>query len=374
MTAGPGETTQDAVLNYLHRLVLATGYAVAATVHDERIGYSTPIQVAADGSSAFAGEPVLLAGPISLTTAGAPAMSQAATPAAAVPAAVPDDPHPGPGKATRVLRAVPDPAPEQSVAEADTGAPAASPVAPQPVPYGAAAETTAFAQADPLAQAAPPGPAPAPAEAAMPAQAAPAAQVTSAQAASLAPVGAPVAHAATPPPQDAVPAGATAPSLLAEPVRRINEAVGMGRIESAAAMAEQTIASAAQALGADHPEVLQLRELAAYIAFLAGDARRSFALSMEVAQIRRRHNDERALTNVQSAAAAWRGVRDPALGLALGQELIALWGELAAGGGPAAADPAQLEAARARMGRLAERARARSTAQTPTGTPHAQGR
>ncbi|MFD1660998.1 hypothetical protein ACFSL4_23020 [Streptomyces caeni] len=168
------------------------------------------------------------------------------------------------------------------------------------------------------------------------------------------------------------PAGATVPSLLAEPVLRINEAVRMGRIESAAAMAEQSIASASQTLGPEHPEVLQLRELAAYIAYLAGDAQRSFTLSMELARVRRRQEDARAVVNVQSAAAAWRAVRDPSQGLALGRELIGLWSELAVDGGPAAADTQQLEAARVRMDRLAERARV--LADNPYArSPHAHG-
>jgi hypothetical protein len=146
----------------------------------------------------------------------------------------------------------------------------------------------------------------------------------------------------------------------------------MGRIESAAAMAEQSIGSASQTLGSEHPEVLQLRELAAYIAYLAGDAQRSFALSMELARVRRRQKDARAHVNVQSAAAAWRAVGDPSQGLALGRELIGLWSELAVDGGPAAADTRQLDAARARMDRLAERARA--LAENPYAQrPHAHG-
>ncbi|MDX3641743.1 hypothetical protein [Streptomyces sp. MB09-02B] len=251
VVAGPGESVQDAVLNYLHRLVLATGHTVSAMVHDERIGFSTPLRVVADGSSHFAGEPVRFAAPRQTADLRAPA--------------APTEPAPAPPPAATVA-----PTPE---------------VAPTP-------------------------------------------------------------------------AESVAPSLLAEPVMRINEAVQRGRIESAAAMAEQSIAAATKTLGEEHPEVLQLRELAAYIAYLAGDAHRSFSLSMSLARIHRERGDVRAYINVQSAAAAWRAVRDPAQGLALGHELIGLWSELAEGGGPAAAEMQQLEAARARMGRLTERARA----------------
>ncbi|MEV3870822.1 tetratricopeptide repeat protein [Streptomyces sp. NPDC049906] len=286
---GTGEQSlQEAVLDHLHRLVLATGHPVAATVHDARIGYRTPILVTADGASAFAGAPVPLPAP----PGGAP--GAAAPPAPVLPATPLAAPAPAPAPAT--------PAPVTAVA---TAAPPVTPGAP-PLPPGWSAP----------APAAPPPPAPA-----------------------SAPAG----------------AGNTGPSLLAEPVRRINEAVGMGRIESAAAMAEQSIASAVRTLGAEHAEVLQLRELAAYIAYLAGDAPRSFALSMELARVRRRGNDAvRAFACVQSAAAAWRALRSPAEGLALGHELVTLWDDLAAAGGPAAAERAQLDAARARMGRLAE--------------------
>ncbi|MFU0235691.1 hypothetical protein ACKI1J_08005 [Streptomyces scabiei] len=296
VAAGPGESVEDSVLNYLHRLVLATGHAVNATVHDERIGFSTPLRVVADGSSHFAGEPVPLTG--------------GAVAAALMPVNGLDQ----------------SPVPEQA---ADESAPAGAP------------EPSAGTVPAVL-------PAPAPQPAVRPAPE---------------PVIAPAAVVAASPAASAATAESVAPSLLAEPVLRINEAVQRGRIESAAAMAEQSIASATKSLGEEHPEVLQLRELAAYIAYLAGDAQRSCALSMDLAKIRRRQGDVRAHVNVQSAAAAWRAVRDPSQGLAIGRELIGLWSELAADGGPAAVDPQQLEAARARMDRLAERVRIRQRSQ-----------
>jgi hypothetical protein len=139
---------------------------------------------------------------------------------------------------------------------------------------------------------------------------------------------------------------------------RINEAVKAGRIDEAAGLAERTVADAATGLGPEHPEVLRLRELAAYIAYLAGDPLRSFHLSLDLARIRHRaHDVEAAYGNVQSAATAWRAVRDPEQGLALGRDLIDLWTELATEDGPAVDDIEQLESARARMGRLTERAR-----------------
>jgi hypothetical protein len=146
---------------------------------------------------------------------------------------------------------------------------------------------------------------------------------------------------------------------LARPMARINEAVRQGRIDEAAALAEQTVAEASGTFGTEHPEVLRLRELTAYIAYLAGDPLRSFHLSLDLARLHDRLGDLRAAYgNVQSAAAAWRAVRDPLQGLHLGRDLIGVWSELATHEGPAAEDLDQLESARNRMTRLAERARA----------------
>lgn len=57
VVAGPGEEVQQAVLNRLHRIAVASGHAVLATIHDERIGYVVPLQVDPDGASRFTGEP-----------------------------------------------------------------------------------------------------------------------------------------------------------------------------------------------------------------------------------------------------------------------------------------------------------------------------
>ncbi|MEU1594394.1 hypothetical protein ABZ468_16380, partial [Streptomyces sp. NPDC005708] len=166
-----------------------------------------------------------------------------------------------------------------------------------------------------------------------------------------------VAEAVLAPESGVVPPGA-AGGPVAEPMARINAAVKQGRIEEAADLAERTVAEAWAALGAEHPDVLRLRELTAYIAYLAADALRSFHLSLDLARLRHRLGDPRgAYGNVQSAAAAWRAVRDPIQGLRLGRDLIAVWTELVADEGPAADDLDQLERARSRMVRLAERAR-----------------
>ncbi|MET9442893.1 hypothetical protein [Streptomyces sp. NPDC006610] len=139
----------------------------------------------------------------------------------------------------------------------------------------------------------------------------------------------------------------------------IGDAVRAGRPEEAAALAERALSEASATYAPDHPEHLAVVELAAYVAYLAADPLRAFRLSVDAARARHRTGDEdSAYGNVQSAATAWRAVRDPALGLELGHELIALWTALAAGNGPAAADAEELDAARTRMGRLTRRAAA----------------
>ncbi len=112
-----------------------------------------------------------------------------------------------------------------------------------------------------------------------------------------------------------------APPLLAEPLARINEAVKEGRTDRAVELADQTLEQAYGTLGPEHPEVLHLRELAAYIAYLADDQARSFQLSLDLAHARHRAGDaEAAYGNIQSAFTAWRAVRDPLLGLELGHD------------------------------------------------------
>ncbi|WP_328749601.1 hypothetical protein OHT57_29655 [Streptomyces sp. NBC_00285] len=147
-------------------------------------------------------------------------------------------------------------------------------------------------------------------------------------------------------------------AVLVEPVARISEAVQEGRTEAAAELAERTVTQASDSLGGEHPDVLRVRELAAYIAYLGGEPIRAAEISLDLAAIQHRTGDaEAAYGNVQSAATAWKAVRDPLQGLALGRELLTLWTDMAAGEGPAADDRGKLESARARMLRLAERAR-----------------
>ncbi|MGW0470329.1 tetratricopeptide repeat protein [Streptomyces coeruleorubidus] len=376
--AAPGEEIQQAVLNRLHHIAQATGHPILATVHDERIGYVVPLQVDPDGSSRFTAEPVRTAPPEDAVAAETPAAGAATEPPA------PERLDPQDDRATHVLRPVPEPGrgtaptfPLRAVPEpqsADQPPPAfesrAVPEAPHPepedtppgpaTPPGTVAPPTGEFGPPPLMDVRPlpvPGTGPGPNRTREPLPMSEAELLAAEADAKPTPVRGfdAVAEAML----GDEPIGAPgAPVLLAEPIARINEAVKEGRIDAAAGLAEQTVVDASGTLGPEHPEVLRLRELTAYVAYLAGDPLRAFRLSLDLAGAHRRTGDaEAAYGNVQSAATAWRAVRDPAVGLKLGRDLIGLWTELAAEEGPAAEEIEQLESARARMGRLTERAR-----------------
>ncbi|MFE7942051.1 tetratricopeptide repeat protein [Streptomyces griseoincarnatus] len=524
--AGPGEEIQQAVLNRLHRIAVATGHAVHATVRDERIGYVVPLRVAPDGFSTFAAQPVQLRGVRDREQASPETPAPGIPPAPEKPRGpAPQSPPAGPhtDRPTHLLRPVPEPEAPEDLRPAATSE-ATRDARPTPAPEGRQPEARRPEARQPEARrpearqpearrpearqpearrpearqpeapatpgpsaptpGAPAAPAAVPAPGAVPASGAPGSQVSapltpvqdvtptfplhpspgigtgtgggtrtgtgsgtgtesgtgtgcgtgtesgfgsgsgsgtgseapydspptfrlrrvpppgtvapptgvfgpppdmdarphpapSGAATAPAPVRTPTSDLAAaldsdPDPRPTPPRGfdavaeavlgdepaAPAGSPLAAPVERINEAVRAGRIDTAAALADETLEQAAQALGAEHPEVLRLRELTAYIAYLAGEPVRAFRLSLDLAVVCRRAGDsEAAYGNVRSAATAWRGVRDPLLGLELGHDLIALWTELASEGGPAADEEEELDSARARMGRLTTRAR-----------------
>ncbi|GAA2421745.1 tetratricopeptide repeat protein [Streptomyces glaucus] len=355
VAAAPGQEIHHAVLDRLHRIALAAGRPVLATVHDERIGYVVPLQVDTDGSSRFTAEPVRTAPP---PDAARPPVPPRPT---APPAGVPDPQRPRHDTPAHVLRRPPGPAEEASAPTFPLRAIPDPRPRPQP-PGGSAPAVPPGAVPEPAGGAAPGTVAPPTGEFGPP----PPMDAVLGSAPSAGPESDPDPRPTPPRGFDAVaeavlgggPAGA-GPAHLAEPVTRINEAVKAGRLEAAAHLAEQTLAQASGTLGPEHPETLRLRELAAYIAYLSGDPVRAFHLSLDLARAHRGAGDaEAAYGNVQSAATAWRAVRDPVRGLDLGRDLIGLWTGLAAEGGPAADDIEQLESARARMGRLTERARA----------------
>ncbi|WP_282703342.1 tetratricopeptide repeat protein [Streptomyces sp. CC219B] len=299
----PGQEVQQAVLAHLHRIALAAGRPVLATVHDERIGCAVPLQVNPDGSSVLTAEPTRDTS-IPDTPTHLLRRTRPTTPATPTPPTGTFGPPPP-------MHPDPDPHPHPLPTPPSTPAPAPTPI------------FTPAPALDPEPKPTPPRGFDAVAEAVL---------------------------------DDEPTVGGA--GLLAEPVARVNEAVREGRTQEAARLAEETVAQASRALGPEHPEVLRLRELTAYIAYLAGDPTRALTLSLDLARLHRRARDgEAAYGNVLSAATAWRAVRDPEQGLRLGRELIDLWTALAADGGPAAEEPDRLESAHARMRRLTDRAR-----------------
>ncbi|MEU0334102.1 hypothetical protein [Streptomyces sp. NPDC006193] len=341
VAAAPGEEIQRVVLDHLQRLAISLGAPVRATVRDDRAGCVVPLEVSADGSSRVTGEPARIPAPQPRTAAVSPGTVRPPTgqfgPAPAMAAPVTDAPA------------------------ADTRAGGADARAAHPrEPAGAAHTRDRTGTARPGHGTARPEAGNArPARTSAPAAAAP-----------PAPVAVPPREASAPAPPrgfDAVaeevlgdgPLTETAEGaeLLAEPMTRISEAVRDGRVDTAAELADRALAEASAVLGPHHTEVLHLRELRAYIAYLAGDPVRAFRLSLDLARLRRTARDgEAAYGNLQSAATAWRAVRDPEEGLRLGRDLIDLWTDLTAEPGPAADDPRPLESARARMVRLTDRA------------------
>ncbi|MEV0695133.1 tetratricopeptide repeat protein [Streptomyces sp. NPDC050388] len=370
VVAGPDEEVQQAVLNRLHRIAVASGHTVLATIHDERTGYVVPLRVDPDGASHFAGEPVPME-PAAPTPAPVPApipvrdsaptfrlrpvpeSVEAVPPGTVVPPTgefgppplMDTRPHPAP-EADRGRHPAPARTPRTPQAPLIPPAPSAPPIPP-------AARTPA--PLPPADRTPPPAPGAAPPRTPEP--------VAEAQ---PEPALAPDLKPAPPRGFDAVaeavlgdePPAAPGETHLAEPMGRINEAVRAGRIDTAARLAGEAVTEASRTLGPEHPEVLRLRELSAYIAYLGDEPLHAFRLSLDLAGIHRRAGDaEAAYGNVRSAATAWRAVRDPLRGLELGRGLIELWTELAAEDGPAADEIEELESARTRMGRLTDRAR-----------------
>ncbi|WP_416237064.1 hypothetical protein [Streptomyces sp. RB17] len=313
VVAAPGEEIQQAVLNHLQRLAISIGAPIRATIHDDLAGCVVPLEVSADGSSRVTGQAVRVAAQAKSGAAGvASPQGMRDVPPAKRPAPVPAGTVQAPTGQF-------GPAPVMSVAET-----------PAPVLSATRAPAPVIDVVEP--EPAPTTPAPTPAR--------------GFDAVAEEVLG-----------DEPVTETAEGAELLTEPMTRINEAVRSGRIEAAAQLTDRTVTEAATVLGPGHAEVLHLRELSAYIAYLGGDPVRACRQSLDLARLRRQARDaEAAYGNVQSAATAWRAVRDPEEGLRLGRDLIELWADLTSEPGPAADDPRPLESARARMVRLTDRA------------------
>ncbi|MDN3258305.1 hypothetical protein QWJ26_00450 [Streptomyces sp. CSDS2] len=321
VAAAPGEEIQQAVLNRLQSLAISVGAPIHATVHDDLAGCVVPLEVSADGSSRVTGEPVRLTAPRTPDTAVAAPTGPGAPQASAGPSGPPPAPD------ARTVTA--------GTRDAGTGMGAGVSTASGTGTSTGTASGTGASAGTALGLGLPydePAPAQTP------------------------------AHGFDAVAEEVLGDGpltetAEGAELLAEPLGRINEAVRAGRVDAAAELAERTLAEASAVFGPHHAEVLHVRELSAYIAYLADDPVRACRLSLELAGLRRQAGDgQAAYGNLQSAATAWRAVRDPEEGLRLGRDLIGLWTDLGAEPGPAADDPRPLEAARARMIRLTDRA------------------
>ncbi|MFC7907814.1 tetratricopeptide repeat protein [Streptomyces nigra] len=381
VTAAPGEEIQRAVLTHLHRIAVAAGHPVHAMVHDERIGYVVPLCVEQDGSSRYTAEPLRTEPAHVPDTPGVPV-----PPASSVV-------EPEEDRATRVLRPRRAPEPDapptfrlRTVSRrTDDAAPGtvAAPLGefgPPPVMdgYGPAADagSTDAPAPDAPASDARVSDAPAPDVRASDVRASDVRVVPEPRPLPTAsavpdPESLPVSASEPAPPRgfDAVaesvldddaqpqPGAAADVSPFAGPMARVHDAVRAGRTAEAAELVGRAVAEAAALLGVDHPEVLRMRELDAYIAYLAGEPERAFALALDVAWAYRRTGDaEASYSSLQGAATAWRAVRNPALGQELGRNLLGLWNDLVAEGVPTAEEAEELESARARMDRLAARA------------------
>ncbi|MFE0434821.1 tetratricopeptide repeat protein [Streptomyces nigra] len=380
VTAAPGEEIQRAVLTHLHRIAVAAGHPVHAMVHDERIGYVVPLCVEQDGSSRYTAEP--------LRTEPAHVPDTPSVPVPPASSVV----EPEEDRATRVLRPRRAPEPDapptfrlRTVSRrTDDAAPGtvAAPLGefgPPPVMegYGAAPDAGSTDAPAPGARTSD-TPAPdvrasdvrAPDVRASDVHVAPEPRPLPTASAVPDPESLPVSAPEPAPPRgfdavaesvlddDAQPQpGAADVSPFAGPMARVHDAVRAGRTAEAAELVGRAVAEAAALQGVDHPEVLRMRELDAYIAYLAGEPERAFALALDVAWAYRRSGDaEASYSSLQGAATAWRAVRDPALGQELGRNLLGLWNDLVAEGVPTAEEAEELESARARMDRLAARA------------------
>ncbi|MGW5335069.1 hypothetical protein [Streptomyces bauhiniae] len=339
----PDEDIHDAVLNHLRDLATSHGTPLRATIHDDAAGCLVPLEISPDGTTRMTGEPTRLP----------------AAPGTVQPPRGVFGPPPVMGGA------VAEPIPERKPRAAsgtvnfrkrkpDSGLKAAS----EPGPA--------------LVLGAEPAPGPGP-ELILGPEPSPVLGPSPGLGPELVPGAKPVPEA-DPEPLPPSRFDAIAEEMLAEvPVgetvdgaevwtaalARVGDAVRDGEVERAAELASRAVAKASGALGPRHPEVLHLRELCAYIAYLTGDPARAFDLSLDLARKRAESGDPAAAySNIRSAATAWRAVGDAEQALRMGRELIDVWRALAARPGPAASGARALESAHTRMTRLTARAAA----------------
>ncbi|MFD4724258.1 tetratricopeptide repeat protein [Streptomyces seoulensis] len=397
----PGEDIHDAVLNHLHHLATSHGTPIRATIHDDAAGCLVPLEISPDGTTRMTGEPTRLPAapgtvqpprgvfgppPVMGGAEGEPIPRRKPRSASSTVNFRKVKPVSGVGAASEPgLGGMPAPGPGPELGLGGNSMPGPRPElvldpkpAPESVPEVALGPKPALGPAPELGLGPEAAPAPGP-ELALGAKPASVPEVVLGAKAAPAPapelvLGPKPAPEAEPEPVPPSRFDAIAEEMLAEaPVgetsdgaevwtaalARVGDAVRDGEVERAAELASRAVVKASRALGPRHPEVLHLRELCAYIAYLTGDPARAFDLSLDLARKRAESGDPAAAySNVRSAATAWRAVGDAEQALRMGRELIDVWTALAAAPGPAATDPRPLESAHTRMTRLTARAAA----------------
>ncbi|MBQ0827506.1 hypothetical protein [Streptomyces tagetis] len=119
---------------------------------------------------------------------------------------------------------------------------------------------------------------------------------------------------------------------LAERIARINVLASAGRLDEAFDDATELRETMTAQVGAAHPNALEARSVAAYLAHLRGDPREATVLALGVARIRCGAGDRRAPEEVARAAAAWQHLDDDRAVVIHGRELLHMWGRLDARG------------------------------------------
>ncbi len=119
---------------------------------------------------------------------------------------------------------------------------------------------------------------------------------------------------------------------LAERIARINVLASAGRLDEAFDDATGLRETMTAQVGAAHPNALEARSVAAYLAHLRGDPREATVLALGVARIRCGAGDRRAPEEVARAAAAWQHLDDDRAVVIHGRELLHMWGRLDARG------------------------------------------
>ncbi|MFI6661403.1 hypothetical protein ACIBL8_38405 [Streptomyces sp. NPDC050523] len=152
------------------------------------------------------------------------------------------------------------------------------------------------------------------------------------------------------PDESALPDEPAVPDECADLVAYIAEALD-DDLERAAVLAFRLRGYTTSTYGAEHRYTLEAHNLEAYVAHTAGHHRSALTTCLLLARIRHRQGDSRADEDLQRAIAAWWELEE-AEALAHGRELVAVWSELVAGGGPTGSDTTMLQRVKRRLDAL----------------------